>query len=92
VQRNRRGTSAFTQQLGSRFIGCEVDVMLELNDRIAHLEMCSEQLRIHLRSIDKSSPEADEVRSDLLMLLQKLAALKDQRLRLAASLRLEAAA
>jgi hypothetical protein len=66
--------------------------MLELNDRIARLEMCSEQLRIHLRSIDKPSPEADEVRSDLLMLLQKLAALKDQRLRLAASLRLEAAA
>ena len=66
--------------------------MLELNDRIARLEMCSEQLRIHLRSIDKCSPEADEVRSDLLMLLQKLAALKDQRLRLAASLRLEAAA
>ena len=58
--------------------------MLELNNRIARLEICSEQLRIHLRSIDRHSPEADEIKSDLLMLLQKLASLKDERLRLEA--------
>jgi hypothetical protein len=53
--------------------------MFELNNQIARLELCSEQLRIHLRSLDKASPEADEVRSDLLMMLQKLVALKDRR-------------
>lgn len=79
--------------VGSSFIGryVEVNVMVELNNRILQLEICSEQLRIHLRSIDKASLEADEVRSDLLMLLQKLASLNGERQRLEASLRLVAA-
>jgi hypothetical protein len=60
--------------------------MLELNNRISRLEICSEQLRIHLRSIDRTSLEADEVRSELLMMLQDLARLKRERLRLESSL------
>ncbi len=59
--------------------------MLELNNRISRIEICSEQLRIHLRSIDRTSIEADEVRSELLMLLQDLVRLKRERLRLKSS-------
>ncbi len=59
--------------------------MLELNNRISRIEICSEQLRIHLRSIDRTSIEADEVRSELLMLLQDLVRLKRERLRLESS-------
>jgi hypothetical protein len=64
-------------------------VMFELNRKIARLEMCSEQLRLHLRSIDRASDEAAEVRSDLLTMLQQLSALKGERLRLADTLQLD---
>jgi hypothetical protein len=66
--------------------------MRDLNDRIARLEMCSEQLRLHLRSVPRDSLEAEEVRSDLLSMLQELAMLKGERQRLAHSLRLEVVA
>jgi hypothetical protein len=67
-------------------------VMLELRNKIARLEICSEQLRLHLRSLPRTSAEAEEVRSDLLAMLQTLAKLKDRRQRLAAELKLEEAA
>jgi hypothetical protein len=66
--------------------------MRDLNDRIARLEMCSEQLRLHLRSVPRDSLEAEEVRSDLLSMLRELAMLKGERQRLAHSLRLEVVA
>jgi len=71
--------------------------MSELNERIAGLEMCSEQLRIHLRSVSRDSLEAQEVRSDLLSMLQEsmlqdMAALKGERQRLARDLQIEDAA
>jgi hypothetical protein len=66
--------------------------MRDLNGRIARLEMCSEQLRLHLRSVPRDSLEAEEVRSDLLSMLQELAMLKGERQRLAHSLRLEVVA
>ena len=66
--------------------------MLELNTQIARLEICSEQLRLHLRSIPRDCVEADEVRSDLLTMLLNLTALKGQRQKLETALRLEVAA
>lgn len=66
--------------------------MRELEHQIARLEMCSEQLRFHLRSIARQSPEAEEIRSDLLSMLQKLVLLKGQRERLSELFQLEDAA
>jgi hypothetical protein len=60
--------------------------MLELNNRIARLEMVSEQLRLHLRSIPRDTVEADEVRSDLLSMLQDIVQLKGERHKLAAEI------
>jgi hypothetical protein len=63
--------------------------MLELNNQIARLDLRTEHLRRHLRSIDRNSPDADDIRSDLLSLLQVLAVLKGERQRLEAEYRLE---
>jgi hypothetical protein len=65
--------------------------MRELNDQIARVEMCSEQLLIHLRSVPKDSLEANAARSDLLAMLQRLVTLKGHRQQLEESLELEAA-
>jgi hypothetical protein len=94
ASRNLHKRPAFTAQFGSRLNGraCEVSVVLKLNNQISLLEICSEQVRIHLRSIDRTAMEAEKVRSDLLIMLQKLVALKGQGQRLEASLHLEAAA
>jgi hypothetical protein len=59
--------------------------MLELNDQIARLERRSEQLCLHLHSMDKNSQLANDVRSDLLTILQTLAALKGRRQRMEAT-------
>jgi hypothetical protein len=61
--------------------------MRELNDQIARLEIRSEQLCLRLHSIDKTTLEANYIRSDLLATLQALAALKGQRQRLKATYR-----
>ncbi len=66
--------------------------MRELNDRIARLQICSEQLRLHLRSLPRGSQETEEIRSDLLCMLQELASLKGERQRMAHTLDIEIAA
>ena len=66
--------------------------MRQLNDRIARLEICSEQLRIHLRSVPKDASQAEEVRSRLLSMLLGLVSLKGHRQRLEESLELNDAA
>lgn len=55
--------------------------MVELNDAIARLEMRSEQLVLHLRSIRRTAPGAEEARSTLLAMLVRLVALKAKRQR-----------
>jgi hypothetical protein len=56
--------------------------MLELNNQIARLEMRSEQLRFHLRSLNRDSVAAEQARWDLFRMLQHLVVLKGQRHRL----------
>jgi hypothetical protein len=60
--------------------------MIQLNNQIARLEMRAEQLRIHLRSLDRESPEVREARSVLFAMLQSLVVLKGQRERLESEL------
>ena len=54
--------------------------MVELNNQIARLEMRSEQLNIHLRSVDRLSKEAGEARAVLFAMLENLVVLKTRRL------------
>jgi hypothetical protein len=61
--------------------------MLELNNQIARLELVSEQLRLHLRSLPRDAAEAQDVRSDLLAMLQDIVHLKGERQRLQAEIR-----
>jgi hypothetical protein len=61
--------------------------MIELNNRIARLELVSEQLRLHLRSLPRDAAEAANVRSDLLTLLQDIVHLKGERQKLEAEVR-----
>jgi hypothetical protein len=63
-----------------------VIVMLALNDRIARLELRSEQLVIRLRSIDRISSETEAGCYTLLAMPVRLADLKGRRLRLEAEL------
>jgi len=55
--------------------------MVELENRIARLEMQVEQLLIHLKRIDHDASEAAAVRPFLLVMLEKLAELKGERQR-----------
>jgi len=54
--------------------------MVELNNQIARLEMRSEQLSIHLRSVGRLSKEAGEARAVLFAMLENLVVLKTRRL------------
>jgi hypothetical protein len=54
--------------------------MVELNNQIARLEMRSEQLNIHIRSVDRLPKEAGEARAVLFAMLQNLVVLKTRRL------------
>jgi hypothetical protein len=62
--------------------------MLELDNRISRLEIVSEQLRLHLRSLPRETAEAEEVRSDLLTMLQDIVHLKGERQKLEAEIRM----
>jgi hypothetical protein len=62
--------------------------MLELDNRITRLEIVSEQLRLHLRSLPREAVEAEEVRSDLLTMLQDIVQLKGARQKLEAEIRM----
>jgi hypothetical protein len=62
--------------------------MLELDNQITRLEIVSEQLRLHLRSLPRETAEAEEVRSDLLTMLQDIVHLKGERQKLEAEIRM----
>jgi hypothetical protein len=66
----------------------ETPVMLELDNQITRLEIVSEQLRLHLRSLPRETVEAEEVRSDLLTMLQDIVHLKGERQKLEAEIRM----
>ena len=53
--------------------------MLELLNQIARLEMRSEQLCIHLQSLNRVSPDAAAARLMLFAMLQNLVVLKGRR-------------
>ena len=64
--------------------------MIQLNNQIARLEMRSEQLRLHLRSLERGSIAAEQVRWDLFRMLQHLVVLKGRRQRFESELDLAA--
>jgi hypothetical protein len=64
----------------------------ELNDQINRLELRTEQLIIHLRSLIHQTNEAKMARMHLLCLLQSLVILKGERQRLEDGLELAEAA
>ena len=66
--------------------------MLELTNKIARLEMLSEQLGIHLQLLPRNSCEAAQTRSHLYRMMEKLAELKSRKQRLEAELELREAA
>ena len=66
--------------------------MLELTNKIARLEMLSEQLGIHLQLLPRHSREAAQTRSRLYRMMEKLAELKSRKQRLKAELELREAA
>lgn len=53
--------------------------MMELNDKIARLEMRIEQVVIHLRSVPSGSGEAETTRAWLLRMLHQLRSYKERR-------------
>jgi hypothetical protein len=64
-------------------------VMVDLNNQIARLDMLTEQLAIHLQDLARNASEAARARSELYVLLQKLAELKAERDRREALLEME---
>jgi len=63
--------------------------MVELENSIARLELWAEQLILHIRSTQRNAPGAEQVRSELLVLLLRLAALKGKRQQLEEKLKLD---
>ena len=64
---------------------------MDLENRIARLELRREQLGIHLQDLPRNGAEATQVRSELYGMLQELAALKTEQARRKALLELEEA-
>jgi hypothetical protein len=64
---------------------------MDLENRIALLELRAEQLGIHLQDLPRNGPETAQVRSELYGMLQELAELKTQQARHKALLELEEA-
>ena len=64
---------------------------MDLENRIARLELRAEQLSIHLQDLPRNGPEATQVRSKLYGMLQELAELKTEQARHNALLELEEA-
>jgi hypothetical protein len=54
-------------------------VIVDLDNRIARLDMLAEQLAIHLQALKRNASEAAAARSELYALLQELAQLKAER-------------
>ena len=63
--------------------------MVELENSIARLELWAEQLILHIRSMQRNAPGAEQARSELLVLLLRLAALKGKRQQLEEKLKLD---
>jgi hypothetical protein len=61
---------------------------MDLDDRIARLELRAEQLGIHLQDLPRTAPEPIEVRSELYVMLQELTELKTEQARRKALLKL----
>jgi hypothetical protein len=55
--------------------------MHTVDDRIMRLEIRSDQLRIHLSSIDRNSGDAGRARAELLAMLKKMVLIKTLRQR-----------
>jgi hypothetical protein len=64
---------------------------MDLENRIARLELRAEQLSIHLQDLPRNGLEATQVRSKLYGMLQELAELKTKHARHKALLELEEA-
>ena len=64
---------------------------MDLENRIARLELRAEQLGIHLQDLSRNGREAMQVRSELYGILQELAELKTEHARHKALLELEEA-
>ena len=64
---------------------------MNLENRIARLELRAEQLGIHLQDLSRNGREAAKVRSELYGMLQELAELKTEQARRNALLELEEA-
>ena len=64
---------------------------MELENRIARLELRAEQLGIHLQDLPRNGAEATQVRSELYRMIQELADLKTEQARRNALLDLEGA-
>jgi hypothetical protein len=56
-----------------------VGTVIHLQNSIRRLELHAEQLIIHLRSMQRSAPGAEQMRSVLLIVLHRLVALKTKR-------------
>jgi hypothetical protein len=64
---------------------------MDLENRIARLELRAEQLAIHLQDLPRNGSEATQARSELYGMLQELAELKKEHGRRKALLELEEA-
>jgi hypothetical protein len=69
-----------------------VGTVLPLQNSIRRLELRAEQLIIHLRSMERSGPGAERIRSVLLVMLLRLVCLKAKRARLEDEIRLDCVA
>jgi hypothetical protein len=76
----------------NRFATQDPQVMRELHNKIARLEIRAEQVLIHIRALPRRSHEATSARRELLDMLQLLRTYKEQRERLEDSTDLETAA
>lgn len=66
--------------------------MVDLENRIARLELRAEQIGIHLQNLQRNAPEAARARSKLYTMLRELAELKAERERRNALMESEEAA
>ena len=69
-----------------------VSTVVDLDNAIKRIELRAEQLVIHLRSMHRNAPGAEQIRSVLLVMLLRLVALKGKRQRLEQKLKLNRAA
>jgi hypothetical protein len=69
-----------------------VVTVIHLQNSIRRLELHAEQLIIHLRTMQRNDPGAEQIRSVLLVVLLRLVRLKAKRARLEDELTLDSAA